>query len=266
MVSPVVADIGWLQALVLALLQGVTEFLPVSSSAHLILLSWLTGWPDQGVVVDIAAHFGTLLAVIWYFRQDLLAMLSGENRALAAALVLATLPLAVFGLLFHDLIETQLRSAWVIALSSIAFGLLLWLAEALHQAREKQLKPGHLIKMGAWQVLALIPGASRSGITLTGGLLMGLDKQTAARGSFLLAIPALMLVTAYGSLKVIRQPAEFSYALLLLVTGVSFVTAMATIGWFLRFLQKTPLAVFAIYRIALGLAILGVLWQQGSGA
>jgi len=260
------ADIGWWQALVLALLQGVTEFLPVSSSAHLILVSWITGWPDQGAVVDIAAHFGTLLAVIWFFRRDLLAMLTGKNRPLAAALGLATVPLAVFGLLFHDVIETQLRSAWVIAISSIVFGLLLWLAEVLHQPRVKKLQPGHVLKMGWWQVLALIPGASRSGVTLTGGLLMGLDKQAAARGSFLLAIPALLLVTAYGSLQVVRHPAEFSLPLLMLVVTVSFVTAMATISWFLRFLQKTPLAVFALYRIGLGLAILGLLWQQGAAA
>jgi undecaprenyl-diphosphatase len=258
-----VADIGWWQALVLALVQGITEFLPISSSAHLILLSWLTGWPDQGVVVDIAAHFGTLLAVIWYFRQDLKAMFRPARRSLLLALILASLPLAVAGLLFHDVIETRLRSAWVIAFSSIAFGLLLWLAEWLHQPSERQVRPVHLLKMGLWQVLALIPGTSRSGITLTGGLFMGLSKKAAARASFLLAIPALLMVTAYGGMKIMRQPTDYALPILAMVMSISFAVALLTITWFMRFLEKTPLSVFAIYRILLGVLLIVLLLQQG---
>ncbi len=257
-------EISWLQAFVLALIQGITEFLPVSSSAHLILLSWLTGWPDQGAMVDIAAHFGTLLAVIWFFRRDVCALLTPQKRSQAVALLAASVPLGLMGLLLHKQVENQLRSVFVIAMGSIVFGGLLWLAEKWHQPRERQLTARHLLMMGLWQVLALIPGASRSGVTLTGGLFMGLEKKAAAKGAFLLAIPALMMVAGYGGWKILQQPMAFNVPLLGMVMAVSFLVALLTIDWFMRFLEKTPLSVFAIYRIILGVGLLGLWVYKGA--
>ncbi len=249
-------DVSWWQVLVLAVVQGLTEFLPVSSTAHLILLSWVTHWPDQGVVFDIAAHLGTLLAVVGYFRRDLWRILIEKHHRELLALLLASVPLMIFGLLLHKSIETHLRSVWVIAVSSVIFGALLWLADKWHRVREGRLRPVHLLKMGLWQVLALIPGASRSGVTLTGGLFMGLDKTAAARGTFLLSIPALIMVTAYGGLKIMRQPATFPLLELSMVVLVSFAVAWLSIGWFMRFIQKTPLSWFGVYRIVLGMILM----------
>ena len=199
------------QTILLALLQGLTEFLPISSSAHLILLPRLLGWEDQGLAFDVAVHVGTLLAVILYFREDVRRLLlawfaSIVNRQMSAdawlawLVVLGTVPVALAGLLLGDVIETHLRSPMVIALATIGFGVLLGVADlrGRQARREDSLSVVDVIWIGLAQALALIPGTSRSGITMTAALALGLTRSAAARFSFLLSIP---IIASAGALK-----------------------------------------------------------------
>ncbi|HID50385.1 MAG TPA: undecaprenyl-diphosphate phosphatase, partial [Chromatiales bacterium] len=195
-----------IQILVLALVQGFTEFLPISSSAHLILVPVLSDWPDQGLAFDVAVHVGTLSAVVLYFRHELWHMSRdwlascrqrrqvGESR-LAWAVLWGTLPVAVAGLLLNDVVDTTLRSPLVVAWATIGFGLLLWLADGkgMRQRSEHQLGWKDVVIIGLAQVVALIPGTSRSGITMTAGLFLGLTREGAARFSFLLSVPTILL-------------------------------------------------------------------------
>ena len=190
----------------LALVQGLTEFLPVSSSAHLILVPQLLGWPDQGLDFDVAVHLGTLIAVVAYFRHDIVKLflawfasitkrtMTPEAR-LAWGVILGTIPAGLVGLLFKDYIEVYLRSPMVIAATTIIFGLLLWLADrrARLERSELSLNWQDFLVIGGAQAIALIPGTSRSGITLTAGLLLGLTREAAARYSFLVSIPISVL-------------------------------------------------------------------------
>ncbi len=248
----------WLQWTVLALVQGLTEFLPVSSSAHLILMSQFAGWSDQGLVMDIAAHFGTLLAVLVYFRADVWRLLRGADGRLLICLLVATVPLALAGVLSASLVATHLRAAWVIALATAVFGVLLWWAQKAPQ-NEKPLGLRHALWIGLAQILALIPGTSRSGITMTAGMALGLDKTRAARFSFLLAIPAIGMSTVYGMYQWVQSPQQFNGAGLLWVTALSFATALLCIHWFLRWVQRIDFSVFMVYRLLLAALILWVL-------
>ena len=203
----------WLQTIFLALLQGLTEFLPISSSAHLILPAQLFGWADQGLAFDVAVHVGTLLAVVLYFRQDIKRMSSAwvqsiahrqqsQDSRLAWLVMLATIPAGLAGLLCGGLIENHLRSTLVIALTTIIFALGLWWAER-RGGRQRDLSVLTLrdaMCIGAAQMLALIPGTSRSGVTIMMGLALGLTRTAAARFSFLLSIPVILLA---GLLKVV---------------------------------------------------------------
>jgi undecaprenyl-diphosphatase len=260
----------WLQAVLLAILQGLTEFLPISSSAHLILPSQVLGWADQGLAFDVAVHVGSLLAVVTYFRRELLDLALGAGRAAYARewntetdmilwLFLATLPVGVAGLLLDDFVEAELRSVLVIAITTLAFGLLLGWAD-LRRRADRQLGLRIAVVVGCAQVLALIPGTSRSGITMTAALFCGLDRETAARFSFLLSIP---VIAAAGALQITRLLASgdgVPWLLLLLATLVSAVTAYLCIAWFLRLLDRIGFMPFVIYRCLLGLVLLGYWW------
>ena len=197
-----------IEIIILALIQGFTEFLPISSSAHLILPSQILGWEDQGLAFDVAVHVGTLIAVVIYFRKEVVDILSAWFKSFGAQgttddsklgwwIILGTVPAAILGLLLKDFIELYLRSAWVIATTTIVFGLLLWYADA----KGKQIKTIYQLNwktaliIGFAQAVAMIPGTSRSGITMTAGLMLGMNKQSAARFSFLLAIPINHMVT-----------------------------------------------------------------------
>ncbi|WP_166251498.1 undecaprenyl-diphosphate phosphatase [Marinobacter salicampi] len=259
--------------IILSILQGLTEFLPISSSAHLILPSQLLGWPDQGLAFDVAVHVGTLAAVVWYFRRDV-ARLSqawltdtyhrrvGEDSGLAWAVIAATIPAGLAGLLLDDMIEAHLRSGLVIAFSTIGFGLVLWWSDAVGR-REREL-PGLRLKdaviIGLAQALALIPGTSRSGITMTAALFLGFSRDSAARFSFLISIP---LIAAAGLLKVIElinlgEAADWQS--IALGAGISFVSAVVCIHLFLKFLERLGLMPYVIYRMLLGVVLLVVLW------
>ena len=256
-----------LQAILLAIIQGLTEFLPISSSAHLILLSELSGWKDQGLVFDVALHFGTLLAVIFYFREDLLNMFCPAHFKSIDALIhsqlgiilVATIPVVLVGGLFNQLIEQHLRSPMIIAMATAFFGLLLFLADYRNKHKGKgiavDLGIGFLI--GLSQVFSLIPGTSRSGITITAGLFLGLSREEAAKFSFLLAIPVIIAASVFELYQLSQVEALiFDYLDLFLGIIVSFVVAFLTIKWFLKMVQKIGMLPFFIYRILLAVFLL----------
>ena len=247
-----------LQWVVLALVQGLTEFLPISSSAHLILASKFAGWQDQGLVMDIAAHFGSLLAVMLYYRKDITDVLSGKDWPLFNQLLIASIPIAVAGLLLAGFVEESLRSVWVIAVASVVFGVLLWLSQKLASNQGLDLKKSLLI--GLAQCLALIPGASRSGVTMTAAMALGLSKTHAAKFSFLLAIPAIIMTTAYGGLKLIQDPQAYDLAGIITIAGLGFVAAWLCIHWFMQYIEKINFIWFMHYRILLAILIL-IAWR-----
>lgn len=249
--------IDFWQTLVLALIQGLTEFLPVSSSAHLILVGLLGEWQDQGLLIDIAAHLGSLLAVIIYFRQDILALLSGRQNQLLIQLIIATLPIVVAGLLFADWVSDMGRSVLVIAIASAVFGVLLWWSQRL--AKQAQLTKRSALLIGLAQCLALIPGASRSGVTLTAGMALGLNKTTAARFSFLLAIPTILMAAGYAGLQWYQQPIAINYSAVISVTVLSFFSAWLVIALFMKFIERIDFIWFMFYRLLLALLLFVVL-------
>lgn len=263
-----------LQILVLALVQGITEFLPISSSAHLILVPHLFGWQDQGLHFDVAVNTGTLLAVMLYFRRELLGVTRaglasltesprrwGPEARLGWAVLLATIPVGVCGLLFYDAIATSLRSPVVIAVDSILFGLLLWWADRAGSRRRGigELRWRDGVVVGLAQALALLPGTSRSGVTMTAGLASGLDRPGAAHFSMLLAVPVSLLAAAKDLWELVQAPPATSEILSLLLAGaVAAVSAYAVIGWLLRWLHSQSFTVFVVYRVLLGLVILAL--------
>ena len=241
--------------------------MPISSSAHLILLSELAGWKDQGLVFDVALHFGTLLAVIFYFRDDLLNMFCPSNfksidsliHSQLGIILVATIPVVLFGGSFYQLIEENLRSPMVIAIATAFFGLLLFLADSRKNNKKNvaavNLSIGFLI--GLSQVFALIPGTSRSGVTITAGLLLGLSREEAAKFSFLLAIPVIFAASAFELYQLSQiEVLVFDYLDLFLGTVVSFGVAFFTIKWFLKMVQKIGMLPFFIYRLILGALII----------
>ncbi|WP_303909539.1 undecaprenyl-diphosphate phosphatase [Thiohalomonas denitrificans] len=253
------------QAVLLALLQGVTEFLPVSSSAHLILLPTLTGWEDQGLAFDVAVHVGTLAAVVWYFRDELRPMvvdwgrslseqrLVGESR-LAWGVLFGTIPVGLTGLAFKDVVETSLRSPLVIAATTLIFGVLLWWADAHGRRVRSEHTVGwkDVLVIGVAQAIALIPGTSRSGITMTAGLMMGLDRQGAARFSFLLSIPVIAIAGGLSTVELIGAGERVVWAPLLVGTAVAAFSAYLCIHFFLKLLERIGMMPFVIYRLLLG--------------
>ena len=262
-----------IQIIVLALIQGLTEFLPVSSSAHLILGSKVLGWPDQGLVFDVATHLGTLVAVFIYFRHDLMDMAKAwlgpaasesdrQHRAMAVYLALASIPALLVGALAHDAVEFYLRDIRVIAWTTIGFGLLLWVAD-VRGAREVELEQINLrsaLLIGLAQALALIPGTSRSGVTITAGRFLGLTPDAAARFSFLLAIPIIGAAGSYGVLRVIMGEANIDWHQFVLAVAISAVAGWVCIAAFLALLKRVGLMPFVIYRLVLGLVLLWLVW------
>ena len=268
--DPMLSEI-W-QAWLLALIQGLSEFLPVSSSAHLILPAQVLNWSDQGLAFDVAVHVGTLLAVIAYFRKELLAMASDmlawrSVRDIAASevftLAVATLPVVIVGLFAADTIEAHLRSVGVIAATTVLFGLVLGLADRSHRVRGEYLENitlGHALCIGCAQTLALIPGVSRSGITITCALFLGYTASAAARFSFLLAIPVIAGAMVFIAPDLWRESSNVTWGLSLWsAVLISAVTAYATIDAFLRWVARVGLMPFVYYRIGLGMLLLALI-------
>jgi undecaprenyl-diphosphatase len=259
-----------IQLIILALIQGITEFLPVSSSAHLILVPLLTDWQDQGLAIDVAAHFGSLFAVVYYLRKDISRILiagfdSIKNKEAATQdsrlfwyLVIASLPVLAAGFLLRDIVSTYLRNPLIIAYASIGFGLLLWYADVkgtrLRQINSINLRDAILI--GLAQVLALVPGTSRSGITMTVALILGLDRISAARFSFLMAVPIILVAGGYESLKLIQMNVGVDIVNFIITALLSAISALLAIHVFMKFLDKVGMLPFVIYRVALGIVLI----------
>ncbi|MFC4012764.1 undecaprenyl-diphosphate phosphatase [Nonomuraea purpurea] len=263
--------IGWFEAVILGLVQGLTEFLPISSSAHIRVVSAFAGWQDPGAAFTAVIQLGTELAVLIYFRQEIWEIISTWTRSLfnkelrghwAARMgwyvIAGTLPIAVLGLALKDLIESPFRDLRLVGTTLIVFALILWFAD--HTARnkltlEKHLSFPHAIVYGFAQSLALVPGVSRSGGTVTAGLLLDYRREDAAKYSFLLAIPAVLASGLY-ELKDIGEGPAPAWGPTILATVISFIVGYAAVSWFLRYISTHRFTLFVIYRIVLGLFVI----------
>ncbi|USD37034.1 MULTISPECIES: undecaprenyl-diphosphate phosphatase [Ferrimonas] len=252
-----------IQAFWLALIQGVTEFLPISSSAHLILPSQVLGWPDQGLAFDAIINLGTWVAVVIYFREDVskllmawLRSLTGQHSEysrLAWLIILGTIPVGLAGILFNDFISTELRASWVLASTTLVFGLLLWWADSKPSEKREiaDITWQIVLVIGLAQALALIPGTSRSGATITAALFLGLSRMAAARFSFLLAIPVGALAGGYEALGLVSNPEPVDWTSLSAALVVAFISAYLCIHFFLKIISRMGMLPFVIYRLAL---------------
>jgi undecaprenyl-diphosphatase len=258
-----------LQIVVLAIVQGLTEFLPISSSGHLVLVPYLVEWTDQGLAFDVAVHFGSLLAVVVFFREDISGLVRGGVQVvggdvkspqayMAIAIALGTVPAAAAGLLFASWIEANLRDPSIIVFTLAGYGILMALAD-LYAKREKSMTDIRIrdaLIIGVAQALALVPGTSRSGVTITAGRLLGFERQDAARFSFLLSAPVILLATVYKGLELVLGDTAVAWGQLALGVVVSAVVAYASIEFFMRFVTRIGLAPFSIYRLILAAVIL----------
>lgn len=256
-----------IQAIILGLVQGLTEFIPVSSSGHLVLFHHLFGVFDNGLAFDVALHFGTLIALIAYFRRDLMQFVRAlfkktEQTRIVWLLIAATIPAAILGFLLESSAESKFRSARLVAVTMLVFGLVMLLAEHYymrqkeHTELEKITRP-QALTMGLAQAVAIIPGVSRSGSTITAGLFMGMDRVAATRFSFLLGIPitvgaVLKIFTENGALQQVRQ--EQGIFLVGILTAL--ISGLFAIRFMLKYLAGHGLHIFAYYRVILGLSLL----------
>ena len=269
-----------LQILVLSFVQGITEFLPISSSGHLILAPLLFGYALQSLAFDVAVHLGTLGAVMLYFRREIVKMtvavlhslqtrrFHDPDARLGWIIVIATLPVLVLGLPLKSVLEflreDETRVALVIAATSIAFGLMLWWTDQRGKRVRDEYNLGwkDAVIIGLMQAIAIIPGTSRSGITITAGLMLGLTRQAASRFSFLLAIPTILLAGALESLDLVQSTEPVDWVSLVLGAAISFGVAYLTIHYFLKFIERISMFPFVIYRILLGGVILVLVWSS----
>jgi undecaprenyl-diphosphatase len=266
---------SYFEAFFLALIQGLTEFLPISSSAHLILPSAVLGWDDQGLAFDVAVHVGTLAAVVIYFRNEVVTLLRAffesvfkkehtKESKLAWMIILATIPAGLAGLFLNDLIELYLRSAYVIAITTIVFGLLLWYADknAPQNQDEYQTTWKQALICGLAQAMAMIPGTSRSGATITAALYLGFTREAAARFSFLMSIPIIFLAGGYLGSKLVASGEAVAWGPIALGILVSFISAYLCIHFFLKLISRMGMTPFVIYRLALGIGLFAFLTMQ----
>lgn len=264
---------NWIETIILGLVQGLTEFLPVSSSAHLrIVGELLPNSADPGAAFTAITQLGTETAVIIYFWRDIVRILkqwslslvgkverSDPDARMGWLIILGSLPIGVLGLLLEDYIDTEFRSLWITATMLVVFGVFLAVADRVgRQAHHlDDLTVKHGVLFGLAQALALIPGVSRSGGTITAGLLMGYTREAAARYAFLLAIPAVFASGLYKLAQTVGQPQAGPYGMTetLVATGIAFAVAYVIIGWFMHYISNRSYTIFVWYRVALGLAI-----------
>ena len=261
-----------LQIFILAALQGLTEFLPISSSAHLILAPQVLGYADQGLAFDVAVHLGTLAAVTSYFRKELAAIIIDlsdslfgskqrtDNSRMGWMIIVATIPVCIFGLLMKSLVETELRSPLVIAATTLVFGVMLYWADmkGKHARSERDMGIRDAVIIGLFQAIAIIPGTSRSGITMTAGLMLGLTREAASRFSFLLSIPTILMSGGLVTLDLLKSDTPVAWSELWLGALLSFIFAYLCIHLFLRFIERIGMLPFFVYRMLLGVVILFV--------
>jgi len=276
--------VSWLEAIVLGIVQGLTEFLPISSTGHLRIIPAFAGWSDPGAAFTAIIQLGTTLAVLIYFRRDLWRVASAWLRSLRAPagsplrssvdarmgwyLILATIPIVIFGFAFKDQIENGARDLYLIGTVLIVFAVVMWVADRLASLDrdERSIGRGDAVAIGLAQALALVPGVSRSGATISAGLLRGFDRETAARFSFLLSLPAIVLAALFemrgvvgGSDSLATKAGESISAGEVVVSCVfAFFVGYASIAFLLRFLTRHGLTVFVVYRLVLGVVVLAL--------
>lgn len=261
---------SWYEAIVLGALQGISEFLPVSSSAHLFIFSQFFGWTDPGAAFTAVSQIGTELAVIVYFWRDIKRIVSTWSRSLGDPalrkeldarmgwyVIVGTIPVAAIGFLFADQIETTARNLYLVASSLIIFGILLGLADRYGRKIKsiEKLKLPEALAFGLGQAMALIPGVSRSGATITTGLTLGYNRVAATRYAFLLAIPAVLGSGLYEGMKISDQQ-NVEWGQTILATVIAFFVGLGVISWLLRWLTTRTYTPFVIYRVVLGLVVL----------
>ena len=255
-----------IQIVVLSIVQGITEFLPISSSAHLILVSKLFGWQDQGLLFDIYVHGGSLFAIIYTFRREVSVLIqrafSPYNQNLLLCLIVATLPVALVGFLGGDFIEQNFRSLEFLILTTFLFAIFLYIADKYgkktNSVESIDLKDSFIV--GMFQIFALMPGVSRSAITMIGALILSYSREDAARFSFLLSIPTLSAVLLGSSIEATQSEETYDWSILILGGLISFAISLLCINLFLSFIQKIGFTPFVLYRIILSFTLVGILW------
>ncbi|WP_222194955.1 undecaprenyl-diphosphate phosphatase [Modestobacter italicus] len=267
---------GWIEAAVLGLVQGLTEFLPISSSAHLRVVGEAFGWGDPGAAFTAITQIGTEIAVLLYFRHDIWRIIKAWVRALydreargdhdarmGWLIIIGSLPIVVLGLLFQDRIETTFRDLRIVAIALVAFSLVLYVADRIGRTDREltDLTVKHGLAYGLAQAMALIPGVSRSGGTITAGRLLGYSRVAATRYSFLLAVPAVLgagFFQSYEALTGDTEGAGVAWGPTILATVIAFGVGLAVIAWLLRYVSRRSFTPFVVYRIALGLLLLAL--------
>jgi undecaprenyl-diphosphatase len=266
---------GWFEAVVLGVVQGLTEFLPISSSAHLRIVGEAFGWDDPGAAFTAITQIGTELAVLLYFRRDIgriivawLGSLAGRRKGdpdarMGWLIIVGSIPIVVLGLLFQDDIETTLRDLRIVAIALVAFSLILYWADRVGAKKRElhDLTVGHGIAFGVAQAAALVPGVSRSGGTITMGLFLGYTRAAAARYSFLLAIPAVLgsgVFQAYEALTGNVAGETVAWGPTIVATVIAFAVGLTVIAWLLRYLDRGSFTPFVVYRVVLGLLVLAL--------
>ena len=263
-----------LHIVILALVQGVTEFLPISSSGHLVLVPWFAGWNDQGLILDVAVHVGTLGAVCAYLWRDIANMINGlwgvlkgkgvsSGARLAFYLVLGTLPIVAAGYAMNLYYPSGIRSIEVIGWTTLGFGVLLWVMDrfGVTLRRMEHLGLSDVVVIGVSQCLALIPGTSRSGITMTAGRLLGMERPDCARFSMLLSIPAIVGAGTLKGLELYETGSATEISTALTAAGFSFVSALVAIALMMAWLKRASFTPFVIYRLALGGLLLALSYE-----
>lgn len=273
----VTEPVSWGQAVILGIIQGLTEFLPISSSAHLLIFSQIFGWADPGAAFTAVTQIGTETAVVIYFWHDIWRILKAwfgqfghpETRGdpdvrMGWLVILGSIPIGILGFVFSDQVETVARNLYLVSFTLIVFGIVLGIADrtarTIKQLDDLTWRDG--IIYGLCQALALIPGVSRSGATISGGLFLGYTREAATRYAFLLAIPSVMAAGFYQALDIGSDPAV-AWGPTILATIIAFCVGFAVIAWLLRYISTRSYLPFVIYRIVLGLVVLGML---GTGA
>ncbi|WP_170019488.1 undecaprenyl-diphosphate phosphatase [Campylobacter sp. RM16190] len=260
----------FLQVIVLALVQGISEFLPISSSAHLVLVPKLLGWQDQGLAFDVAVHVGTLTAILFYFKDSLKKLLADffasmmhrkkvGDSTIVWSVGFATLPVGLCGLALNDIIEQYARSGIIIAITTILFALVLFIADKNHGLKSEYdmtIKLAFII--GLAQAIALIPGVSRSGITMSAALLLGFNRTASANFSFLMSIPVILLAGLLETVKLANSPCHISWSDLILGTVISGVSAYICVKLFVALISKMSMLPFVVYRLVLGVFLIAV--------
>jgi undecaprenyl-diphosphatase len=258
--------VSWFEAIVLGLIQGLTEFLPISSSAHLLIFSQLFGWEDPGAAFTAVTQIGTEMAVVIYFRHEIARIVMATLRSVRNAeirqspdarmgflIIIGTIPIAILGFVFKDQIETAARNLWLVAIMLIVFGIILGVCDALgaRVKEETDLTVRDGVLFGLAQSLALIPGVSRSGATISAGLAMGYTRGAATRYAFLLAVPAVLASGMFEARK-IGDEANVAWGPTLLATAIAFVVGFAVIRWLMGYLSRGTFLPFVLYRLGLG--------------